>query len=213
MMRRPAPLLLWLLLASAPVSAGTLRGSLLLPAGTPRALLEDAVVWLERIPERTERLLAHGRPASFFRYRVPPAPDPRLVARDLRYEPRVVVVAAGDSLEIRNEDHVWHGTFSVSPEHAFEIGKRPPGAADTVRFLQPGLIQVRCDIHPDMSATVFVTPNHAFARTDSAGTWRLPKLPPGDYVLRAWAPGLREWRQPVTVQRRVDTVVEVRWSP
>ena len=167
-------------------------------------------MWLEQVPPSTERDLALGRRSWFLGRRRPP-PRPRLVATRLHYEPRVVVVAAGDSLEIRNEDRVWHGTFSVSPERTFELGKRAPGSSDTLRFEQTGEIQVRCDIHPDMSATVVVTPNHAFVRPNAAGEWLLPKLPEGAYVVRAWAPGLPELRQEVSVPRIGDTVLQLHW--
>jgi hypothetical protein len=179
---------------------------------TPAERLDPTtvVVWLDSIPERSERNLARGWSPGWFRRRVP-EPAPVLVQSELRFEPAVVTVVVGHPLEIRNRDGVWHGAFSVSPANPFDLGKRPPGRVDSVRFKQPGLVPVRCDIHPEMSATVVVTPNHARARPDSSGRWQLPSVPKGRYVLRAWAPGREELRREVSVPRSGFARVELRW--
>lgn len=193
--------------SSAPAAAGVVRGTLFVPR---TARIQDAVVWLERVPERVERDLALGKRSWFLGRRKPP-PKPQLVTRRQRFDPRVVVVAAGDTLLIHNEDRVWHGLFSVSPTRAFELGKRAPGNSDSLTFPNPGLVQVRCDIHPAMSASVLVTPNHAFVRPNASGEWQLPELPEGAYVVRAWAPGLRELRREANVERRGETVLQIHW--
>lgn len=203
-----------LLAASAPpVRAGRLEGSLATrePAsGTRRADPTEAFVWVESIPERTERDLARGPRRGWFRRRVPP-PAPVLTQVGLRFSPSVLAVVAGRSLQVHNQDSVWHGVFSVTPTHAFDLGKRPPGRVDTLRFAMPGIVLLRCDIHPDMSATILVTPNHAWTRPDSAGRWRLPNLPRGRYVVRAWAPGRDEIRREVAVPRWGTAQVALRW--
>ncbi len=202
------------LVLSAPVAAGVVEGTVALRApapgesGTDR---EQVVVWLERIPERTERALAHGRRTWFFFGRRRLAPNPQIVAVDRRFEPRVVAVAVGGTVVFRNQDRVWHGTFSVSPAKPFDLGKREPGRVDLVRFARSGLVTLRCDIHPEMTAHVMVTPNHAFARPDSTGHWRLPAVPQGRYVLRAWAPGRSGRRHEVWVPDRGAVEVPIRW--
>src|SRR5512134_1280400 len=203
MLRLTASTCLGLLLLSAPAPAGTLRGSISMSGSTPGnggVDPREAVVWLEVIPAGTERTLARGPSPGWFRRRVPER-VPVLLQSGLRFAPAVVSVVVKQPLEIRNEDSVWHGAFSVSPTHAFDLGKRPPGRADSVSFAQAGVLSVRCDIHPEMSATVVVTPNHARARPDSSGRWQLPSVPKGRYVLRAWAPGREELRREISVPR------------
>jgi plastocyanin len=195
---------LGLLSSCAPiVTTGTLRGTLAVPRSW-RA--QDAVVWLETVPESTGSVRASRRatPGSERRF-------PSIVAKDQRFDPRLIVIAAGDTLLFRNADRVWHGPFSVSPGNPFDRGKRAPGQLDSLTFATPGEVQVRCDIHPEMSATVLVVPNRAFTRPDAAGEWRLPDLPEGSYVVRAWAPGLRELRQETVVARRGETVIRLHW--
>ncbi len=213
MPRRAASAFIGLVLFAAAADAGTLRGSVVLPRaarGDSPADPRDVVIWLEAIPERTERRLALGPSPGWFRRRVP-EPAPVLLQARLRFEPQVVSVVVGRALEVRNRDSVWHGAFSVSPEHAFDLGKRPPGRSDSVRFARPGVAAVRCDIHPGMSAAVVVTPNHARARPDAGGRWQLPAVPTGRYVLRAWAPGGGELRREVRVPRWGFAEVALRW--
>ena len=129
----------------------------------------------------------------------------------LRFDPAVVSVVAGWPLVVRNQDEVWHGAFSVSPAGIFDLGKRPPGRTDSLKLASPGVVMVRCYIHPEMSATIVVTPNHARTRPDPRGRWRLPNVPKGRYVLHAWAPGRDEIRREVTVSGWGKTTVALRW--
>lgn len=191
---------LGLLGSCAPVTTGMLRGTLTVPRSSRP---EEAVVWLDKLPETST---SARRPAADA-----PRTPPVLVARKQRFEPRFVALAAGDTLVFRNEDRVYHGAFSVSPQNKFELGKLAPGQSDRVTFTRSGPVQVRCDIHPEESATVYVLPNRAFTRPNAAGEWRLPALPEGTYVVHAWAPGLRELRRDATVTRRGEAVVQLKW--
>lgn len=175
-----------------------------------RALPSLAVVWLDSIPAKTETELARGAKSGWFGKRKPP-PTPRLSQVNSQFAPRVVHVPAGRSLVIANADRVWHGVFSVSPLGAFELGKRGPGAVDTVKFKQPGVVQVRCDVHPEETAYIVVTPNHASVQPGENGEWRLPKVPNGRYVLRAWAPGRPELRRDVELSKKSQVSLKLRW--
>ena len=199
-------------LAAAPACAGQLRGSIVLGGspGTRRARAHETVVWLEQVPEKTEQKLTRA-PARLFRHRRPPPPLPLIVESGQRYRPRVTAIAAGSALVIRNMDHVWHGPFSVSPARAFDLGKCAPGRSDTLRFDRTGVVALRCDIHPGMSAFVVVTPNHAFTQPDTGGDWRLPDLPAGHYVVHVWRPEHRDLRQDVDVPARGSVTLPLHW--
>src|SRR5262249_35103104 len=151
--------------------AGAFHGQVPEPEGSEHGHhSEDVIVWLEQVPEKVERKLTGGGRRWFWQApRKPPLAS--LLETGQHYAPRVSVVPAGSPLEIRNGDSVWHGTFSVSPGAAFELGKRAPGSVDTLRFATPGVVTLRCDIHPDMTGYVVVTPNHAYTRPDSSGLW------------------------------------------
>ncbi len=201
-----------LALSASSAAAGALNGSVALGRSPDarRARARDTVIWLERVPEKTERQLSRP-PSRWLRHRRPPPPLPLIIESGRRYQPHVIAITAGSALVIRNLDHVWHGPFSVSPARAFDLGKRAPGRADTLRFDSTGVVALRCDIHPAMSAFIVVTPNHAFTQPDSAGDWRLPDLPAGHYVVHAWRPEHRELRHTVDVPARGTVRVPLRW--
>jgi len=204
---------LLLVALATPASAGTIVGTVAIRDTLPpdrRLRAADAVVWVERIPDRTERDLARGPRVGWFRQRTPP-PMPVLTLTDQRFSPSVVAAAIGQGVVIRNLDRVWHGVFSAAPAARVDVGKRAPGAVDTLHLTAPGVVPLRCDLHPDEWAFVVVTPNHASARPGPDGGWRLPPLPEGRYVVRAWAPRREPKRQEVRVPRRGEVALSFRW--
>ena len=213
-MTRLTPTVLAIALATAAVTtaaAGVLRGELSFAGPRTRGRhYDDAVVWIEPLPDKVESKLVKGG----FRLpwkKKPTVHVPTLVETGHHYEPRVSVLLLNSPIEVRNQDNVYHGTFSVSPGRAFDLGKRAPGSVDTLRFAKPGLVVMRCDIHPDMSGWVVVMPNHAYARVDESGQWQLPSLPSGEYELRAWHPDRGETRVTVRVPARGDTLIRLHW--
>src|SRR5215831_15090682 len=127
----------------------------------------DAVIYLDRIPASAESLLART------------AGTPRLVQRDQSFDPRVLAVAVGTTVEFPNADPIFHNVFSVSPVKRFDLGRYPKGHSKRVTFDKPGLVNVYCEIHTNMAAYVLVLPHHAFAQPGADGAFALPDLPPG----------------------------------
>lgn len=167
----------------------------------------DAVIYVERVPESVERDLTTAKRLFFFRRPLPERVT--TVVQRQRFEPRVATVVEGARVAFLNLDRVYHNVFSVSPARRFDAGKNPPGAHDTLTFEKPGLINLHCDIHPDEQGYLVVLPNHAYARPDSLGRYRLPKLPAGDYTVRVYHPRLGEFSRPVTVPKKGVVTLEL----
>ena len=207
-------------LAAAPVAAGVIRGVLVTSPRKTRTLAadstaaakpvrqreaSDAVVYLERVPDKVEKKLTHR---GLFRRKPRP---PRIVQAKLHYVPHVLAAAAGTAVEFENLDRVYHNTFSVSAAKRFDLGKYAPGALDTVVFERVGVANLHCDIHPDESGFVVVVPNHAFTRPDSLGRFALPKLPRGRYSVRVWHPRLGEISRAVEMPKHGDVELELKF--
>jgi plastocyanin len=165
----------------------------------------DAVIYLVKVPDKVEKKLTKR---GWFAKKPALA---RVVQERRAFVPRVLVTTVGSSVEFANLDRVYHNVFSVSAAKRFDLGKYPPGHADTVTFENAGVANLHCDIHPDESAFVVVVPNHAFVRPDSLGRYKLPKLPPGDYALRVWHSRLGEIRRDVVMPRRGDVDLDLRF--
>ena len=109
-----------------------------------------------------------------------------MAQRDETFEPHVVAVERGSTLEFLNDDPFFHNVFSLSGPKSFDLGRFPRGQAKTVRFDRTGVVKVFCHIHADMSAIVVVVPNPYFTSPDSTGQFELPDVPPGEYRVVAW---------------------------
>jgi plastocyanin len=162
--------------------------------GTP----VDAVIYLDRIPATAESTLARA------------AGTPRLVQRDQSFDPRVLAIAVGTTVEFPNADPIFHNVFSVSPVKRFDLGRYPKGHSKRVTFDRPGLVNVYCEIHSNMAAFVLVLPHHAFAQPAADGAFALPDVPPGHYQLHVWHPDLPEIVRDIDLPA-VGTTLDLRY--
>ena len=79
--------------------------------------------------------------------------------------------------------------FTRSPQVNREWNhSQGPGEAPLARkFLRPEvMIRVKCNIHSWMRAFIGVVANPYFAVSGTDGTFEIPNVPPGDYVVEAW---------------------------
>ena len=102
-------------------------------------------------------------------------------------------------LQFPNSDRVYHNVFSLSKPRRFDLGRYPRGQSRSVRFDQPGVVRVFCEIHSHMSAFILVFAHRFFAVTGSDGTFRIPGIPPGTYTVSVWHPVLAAEPRSVTV--------------
>lgn len=218
------PLSLALLVSSAgPAPAGTVRGTVWMNRRAPAAAkttteptviarlqrgVSESVIYIEKVPEAVERKLT-GRGGFVLFRRAPKLWVPRIVQRSRAFNPRVLAIPAGTAVEFQNLDRVYHNAFSVSTARRFDLGKYAPGKTDTVKFERAGVINLHCDIHPEMLGFIVVTPNHAYTRADSVGRFALPKLPPGPYTVRVWHPRRGEIRRAIDMPRRGDVALDL----
>jgi plastocyanin len=121
------------------------------------------------------------------------APTERAVLRQHgeRFTPHVLPVLRGSTVDFPNDDVLFHNVFSLSRAKEFDLGRYPRGASRSVTFDRPGIVQVFCHIHSDMSAVVLVLDNPYFAVPDAEGRYSIPDLQPGDYTLVAWHERIR----------------------
>ena len=157
--------------------------------------VNDAVLWLERVPASADTARAAGRP--------------KLAQKDQCFMPRVLPVAVGTSVDFPNLDPIFHNVFSASPTKRFDLGKYSRGQSKRVLFDKPGLVNVYCDIHSSMEAFVLVLATRTFTQPDSGGRYALPEVPGGTYTLHVWHPDRPEVRREVTVPAQGDLVLDL----
>lgn len=114
------------------------------------------------------------------------------------YEPHVIILSAGDHLEIVNSDPVLHNVHVYDQlkglKTIFNIaqpirGQRTP--ITKINATAPDVLLATCDAgHPWMSAYIIIADNPYYALTDARGGFRLDHVPPGEYVVRLWHEGV-----------------------
>jgi len=105
----------------------------------------------------------------------------------------------GSTVSFPNEDPIFHNVFSLSKVKRFDLVSYPAGETRDVRFDRPGVVQVFCHLHTDMSATILVLPTTSW--TLPAARWQL-------CIVRgsAWLYELVAWHRSAGLFRRHVTV-------
>ena len=121
---------------------------------------------------------------------VKPLADVEISQSKRQFQPRVTVITTGTRALFPNFDTVRHHVYSFSPAKTFEL-KLYAGVPNTpITFDKPGVAVLGCNIHDTMAAWVVVADTPWFARSGADGRARVDAVPPGNYKLRVWHPGL-----------------------
>jgi plastocyanin len=116
---------------------------------------------------------------------VPPARF-RLVQKNKRFTPHILVVPVGSVVDFPNLDPFFHNVFSLFDGKRFDLGLYEAGTTRAVNFNAAGICYIFCNIHPEMSAVVVVVRTPYYGVSNSTGTVSIPSLPPGRYELNVW---------------------------
>jgi plastocyanin len=152
----------------------------------------DAVVWLD-VRDAAPARSAHAV----------------LDQRNLTFEPHVLAIQVGTTVELPNHDRVFHNVFSFHDGKRFDLGLYPVGSSRRLMFDRPGLSRVFCNIHPGMAAYVLAVETPYFAVSDAQGRFSIPSIPIGTYTYHAWRAGVETISGSVTVDP--ETPLDLRW--
>jgi plastocyanin len=137
----------------------------------------------------------------------------KVVQRNKAFEPAVSVVRLGTEVDFPNDDPIFHNVFSVSRGNSFDLGNYRQGTSKSVTMTQPGLVNVYCNMHPQMSAEVLVVPNEFYARVGADGFFRLPNVPSGNRRIGVWTPHTAPVVKPVVVSAGDVATVDFELKP
>jgi plastocyanin len=181
-MKRIARLALTALAAFSPAAlAGTIHGKV-------SGVNGESVVYVEAIAGQTF-----------------PAPAQHIVIdqKGLMFVPHIVAVEQGTTVDFLNSDSVAHNVFWISiggnKKLGHNLGTWPKGQKQSFKFDSPGVVPLLCNVHPEMSAYIIVSPTPYFATTDKSGEYKVENVPDGAYSVTAWHEGAKSKSNSVKV--------------
>ena len=166
---------------SLAASAGTISGKV-------SGVTGESVVYVEAVAGKTF-------PA--------PTEKPLIDQKGLMFTPHIVAVEQGATVEFLNSDTVAHNVFWISvggnKKLGHNLGTWPKGEKRAFKFDNPGAIPLLCNVHPEMSGYIVVSPTPYFVVTDKSGSYKIENVPDGSYTVTAWHEGAKNSSKPVTV--------------
>lgn len=132
-------------------------------------------------------------------------PRYRLVQRNKRFEPGLLVVPVGSVVDFPNADPWFHNVFSLYRGKRFDLGLYQAGAQRSVRFDRIGPSYLFCNIHPEMTGVVLAIDSELFGVTDKGGHYSIAGVAPGKYTMHVWyenaaAASLQAMQRQVTIE-------------
>jgi len=172
MKRLPAIAVAFATLAAIPLTAANVTGKVaFVTKRGQNPVAAETLVWVEPVSGRAPRL----NPATF-----------QITTRNKTLVPHVLAIPAGSTVTFPNDDPISHNLFSLSSNNAFDLGLYRKGAGKSQKFDSPGIVNVYCNVHPNMSAVIHVMATPYFAFADANGNFSVANVPPGRYRLVAW---------------------------
>jgi plastocyanin len=188
---------------SMAVTPGAVEGTVTIKRGRKdKKDRSNVVVFLQDVPD--------SKPE-------PPAEPLTIDQTNKAFNPRITVITTGTTVHFPNNDKFFHNVFSISKPATFDLGLYKSGSSKSVTFDRPGVVDIYCNIHPEMAAKVVVLDTKHYAVTGPDGSFSLGDVPPGTYPIVAWQADGDSFEGKVTVAGGQTTKLEIelvedRWS-
>jgi len=134
-----------------------------------------------------------------------PSEHPVMDQKGLMFQPHLMVVLVGTTVDFQNSDKVAHSVFWPSLMQGAKklpgknLGSWPTGEKRAFKFEQWGVAALLCNVHPEMTGYLVVAPTPYFAKTDKRGEYKIENVPEGQYTVAAWHEGTKTSSKSVTV--------------
>jgi plastocyanin len=180
------------LAVAIPASAGDIHGKVVCKGTRDCA---DAVVYVDAIPGKTFP---------------PPQEHQKINQQNLVFDPHVLPVLVGTTVDFLNSDTVQHNVFSPDAcAEKFNLGTWPKGQVRSYTFKKDCVATLLCKVHAEMEAFVVAVPTPYHAVTKADGSFKIADVPDGSYTVKVWHPKLKAAVKTVTVAGATEAAFEI----
>lgn len=130
----------------------------------------------------------------------PPKEHGKIDQRNMVFQPHVLPVQLGTTVDFLNSDAVLHNVFTPDGcAEKFNLGTWPKGETRSFTFKGECAATLLCKVHPEMEGFVVAVPTPYFAVTKADGSYAIAGVPDGAYTVKVWHPKLKPTQKPVSV--------------
>ncbi len=174
----------------------------------PERHSENTIDYLEHVPGHSyqpviKRHSIKTGHIAFTKEKGMPAEPPIVDQWNVEFIPHVLPILKGSTVDFPNTDNVRHNVYSPEPipgtHRMLSLGTYDPNIIKIIRLDKPGEIQLRCNVHKEMSAFIVVLDNPYFTLTDKSGEFTIENVPPGKYTLKTWHEKFKPVSMEITV--------------
>jgi plastocyanin len=120
-------------------------------------------------------------------YTEPPTPTvTTIMQKDRKFQPELVAITKDETVTFPNKDVFFHNVFSQSTTRPFDLGSFKRDESKDKQFPSLGVVDVYCNIHPEMAATILVVPNQRHTRAAADGKFAIDGVRPGTWTVFAY---------------------------
>jgi plastocyanin len=162
--------------------------------------LHDFVVYIDG-PVGTNAIVPPSQPAMIS--------STRVTQQGAMFNPHVLPVVVGTTVQWPNNDQIFHNVFSMSETTNFDLGLYKGDRPDKkITFNKAGRADVFCSIHANMHCIVLVLENPYFCAVDDHNHYSISNVPPGTYKLKAWHERVPAQTREITVPEKGEVKVD-----
>jgi plastocyanin len=134
----------------------------------------------------------------------------KIVQKGRKFTPDLVAITVNDRVSFPNQDPFLHNVFSSSADRKFDLGSFKAGENKERQFPKAGAIDVYCNIHPEMAATILVLPNRRHTQSAAGGRYTLDGVPPGNWTVFAYTRrAIKPTSARVSVKSGAETTIDL----
>lgn len=155
------------------------------PAGVSQAKTLMGAVQVEG-DKRLKNLIVYLEPAIPGQVIAAPRKH-RISQKGRTFKPALVVIHRGDTVQWLNDEdrEIDHNVYSLNKVKPFDLGLHDRGAIVETTINREGRLTYFCSVHKRMEGKLVVLPSRYFTVLEGPGSFMIPDVPVGEWMLKA----------------------------